>query len=69
MIFWDHAKSIRQIKIQTILKQETKFTTLSQRKSIFRDITRNVAGKTGYYAEYFMQYAEYFFDSVDEMIL
>ena len=30
--------------------------SLSQRKSIFRDITWNVAGKTWYYAEYFMKY-------------
>ena len=31
-------------------------TTLSQKKSIFRDITWNVVGKTWYYAEYFRLY-------------
>ena len=32
------------------------YYTLSQRKSIFSDITWNVVGLTWYYAEYFMQY-------------
>ena len=34
--------------------------TLSQRKLIFRDIISNVAGKTRYYAKYFMQYRSCF---------
>ena len=38
------------------------------KKSIFRDITRNIAGKARYYEEYFEQYFVfllYFLDSVE----
>ena len=31
--------------------------------TIFRDIRRNVAGKTRYYAEYFMQYLVFLYNS------
>ena len=40
-----------------------KLHTLSQRKSIFRDKTRNVAEKKRYYVEYFVKYLVFLYIS------
>ena len=51
-----YCNSHAMIESSTLCTRFMTWRTLSQRKLIFRDITRNVADTTWYYAEYFMWY-------------